>query len=148
MPDIASNALNLNAEGSNGEDDNECEKKSVSNTSSSPDLRLITSNVGKILYKRRYTRIKEIQIFGLLPTTGNHFMTYEGSTTTPGCHETVTWIVLNKPAYMTKTEIERGMGTGDILIFTPLTRVIENPPVNAISRHCKIGKEGYKRQLQ
>ena len=28
-------------------------------------------------------------------------MTYEGSLTQPGCHETVSWIVFNKPLYIT-----------------------------------------------
>lgn len=34
-----------------------------------------------------------------------HYMTYEGSTTAPGCHETVTWIVLNKPIYITLQQV-------------------------------------------
>ncbi|GFY32176.1 hypothetical protein TNCV_3556841 [Trichonephila clavipes] len=33
-------------------------------------------------------------------------MTYEGSTTMPGCHETVTWILLNRPIYITKSELK------------------------------------------
>ena len=32
-------------------------------------------------------------------------MTYEGSTTYPGCWETVTWIVLNKPIYLSRQEM-------------------------------------------
>jgi len=32
-------------------------------------------------------------------------MTYEGSTTMPACHETVTWVVLNKPIYITKQQL-------------------------------------------
>lgn len=48
--------------------------------------------------------ITHISVQGLLPDT-SQFMTYEGSTTMPGCHETVTWIVLNKPIYITKAEV-------------------------------------------
>ncbi|KAK9875581.1 hypothetical protein WA026_009384 [Henosepilachna vigintioctopunctata] len=32
-------------------------------------------------------------------------MTYEGSTTHPGCWETTVWILLNKPIYITKHEL-------------------------------------------
>ena len=32
-------------------------------------------------------------------------MTYEGSTTFPGCWETVTWIILNKPIYLSRQEM-------------------------------------------
>lgn len=48
--------------------------------------------------------ITHISVQGLLPDT-SQFMTYEGSTTMPGCHETVTWIILNKPIYITKAEV-------------------------------------------
>jgi carbonic anhydrase len=36
----------------------------------------------------------------MLPDT-EHFMTYEGSTTHPGCWETTIWIIFNKPIYIT-----------------------------------------------
>jgi carbonic anhydrase len=48
----------------------------------------------------------EIKRFGvreLLPDT-KHYMTYDGSTTMPACHETTTWIILNKPIYITKQQ--------------------------------------------
>ncbi|KAK8779733.1 hypothetical protein V5799_018928 [Amblyomma americanum] len=48
--------------------------------------------------------MKHLSIKELLPET-DHFMTYEGSLTMPGCHETVTWIVLNKPIYITKQQL-------------------------------------------
>ena len=31
---------------------------------------------------------------------------YQGSTTYPGCWETVTWLVMNKPLYLSKQEME------------------------------------------
>jgi carbonic anhydrase len=49
----------------------------------------------------------EIKRFGvreLLPNT-MHYMTYDGSTTMPACHETTTWIILNKPIYITKQQV-------------------------------------------
>lgn len=36
------------------------------------------------------------------PSSGyKQYITYEGSLTEPGCYETVTWMILNKPIYMT-----------------------------------------------
>jgi len=32
-------------------------------------------------------------------------MTYEGSTTHPGCWETAIWLILNKPIYITAREV-------------------------------------------
>ncbi|XP_017886963.1 carbonic anhydrase-related protein 10-like isoform X4 [Ceratina calcarata] len=32
-------------------------------------------------------------------------MTYEGSTTHPGCWETTVWLILNKPIYVTAREL-------------------------------------------
>merc|ERR1711936_1328605 len=51
----------------------------------------------------------EIQLYGfnineIMPST-THYMTYEGSTTYPGCWETVTWIILNKPIYLGRQEM-------------------------------------------
>ncbi|CAA9998670.1 unnamed protein product [Nesidiocoris tenuis] len=49
------------------------------------------------------TSIKHLSLRSLLPDT-EHYMTYEGSTTHPGCWETTVWIILNKPIYITKQE--------------------------------------------
>ena len=35
------------------------------------------------------------------------FMTYEGSMTQPGCQETVTWVVMNRPAYITRSQVRK-----------------------------------------
>ena len=34
-------------------------------------------------------------------------MTYEGSITYPGCHETATWMVMNKPMYITNDQVSK-----------------------------------------
>jgi hypothetical protein len=47
--------------------------------------------------------VRRLSIRGLLPDT-DHYMTYDGSFTSPACHETVTWVVLNKPIYITKQQ--------------------------------------------
>jgi hypothetical protein len=48
--------------------------------------------------------VKRLSIRGLLPDT-DYYMTYDGSTTMPACHETVTWVILNKPIYITKQQV-------------------------------------------
>lgn len=73
---------------------------------SNAELRILTEELGRIRYGDNEARIKHISIRGLLPDT-EHYMTYEGSTTAPGCHETVTWIVLNKPIYITLQQVSR-----------------------------------------
>ena len=39
-----------------------------------------------------------------MPSTSS-YMAYDGSTTHPGCWETVTWIIMNKPIYLTRHEM-------------------------------------------
>lgn len=48
--------------------------------------------------------VKRLSIRGLLPDT-DYYMTYDGSTTMPACYETVTWLILNKPIYITKQQV-------------------------------------------
>ena len=36
-------------------------------------------------------------------------MTYDGSTTHPGCWETTSWIIYNKPIYITRQEVQKIM---------------------------------------
>lgn len=71
---------------------------------SNAELRILTDQLDKIRYGDDEAPVRRLSIRGLLPDT-EHYMTYEGSTTAPGCHETVTWIVLNKPIYITKQQV-------------------------------------------
>jgi len=48
--------------------------------------------------------IRHLSINGLLPTTGD-YVTYDGSLTQPGCQETVTWIIINKPIYISNEHV-------------------------------------------
>ncbi|XP_076071747.1 carbonic anhydrase-related protein 10-like [Mytilus galloprovincialis] len=50
----------------------------------------------------------------LLPNT-DQYITYEGSFTQPGCQETVTWIIYNKPVYVSENQLDllRTHGKGD-----------------------------------
>ena len=54
--------------------------------------------------------VKRLSIRGLMPDT-DYYMTYDGSTTMPACHETVTWIVINKPIYITKQQVSQAINT-------------------------------------
>ncbi|KOB72886.1 Carbonic anhydrase, partial [Operophtera brumata] len=47
--------------------------------------------------------IKHLALSSLLPNT-QQYLTYEGSTTHPGCWETAVWIIFNKPIYVSKQE--------------------------------------------
>lgn len=49
----------------------------------------------------------------------NHFMTYEGSLTIPGCQETVTWIIINKPATITRQQVEMIRNRSKTIIIRP-----------------------------
>ncbi|KAL5011990.1 hypothetical protein ScPMuIL_010541 [Solemya velum] len=48
--------------------------------------------------------IYDFDLMSIIPTT-EFFITYEGSITYPGCYETVTWLVVNKPLYITKEQL-------------------------------------------
>jgi len=49
-------------------------------------------------------RVRHLSLNELMPETAD-YMTYEGSMTRPGCHETITWIVMNKPVYVTVEQV-------------------------------------------
>ncbi|CAG0880033.1 unnamed protein product [Cyprideis torosa] len=71
---------------------------------SHPELRYITNQLDKIKYGGEQVTLRGISIRALLPDT-DFFMTYEGSITMPACHETVTWIIMNKPIYITEQQM-------------------------------------------
>ena len=50
--------------------------------------------------------IEDLSVRDLLPQT-KHYITYEGSTTLPGCWETTTWVLSNKPIYLAPAEVRQ-----------------------------------------
>ena len=55
--------------------------------------------------------LSNVTLSGLLPQT-EFYLTYEGSLTWPACFETVTWILMNKPIYITVQQV-RGIRAKD-----------------------------------
>ncbi|XP_043275511.1 carbonic anhydrase-related protein 10 isoform X2 [Venturia canescens] len=88
---------------------------------SNPELRIFTEQLSKIKYGGNTTKIQRFVVRELLPDT-NSYMTYDGSTTMPACHETTTWIILNKPIYITKQQLHalRDLVQGPLDPKTPL----------------------------
>ncbi|KAL5011775.1 hypothetical protein ScPMuIL_010326 [Solemya velum] len=54
---------------------------------------------------RSQTKIHAFSIKGLLPPVETNYITYEGSLTQPGCQETATWIIYNKPVYFAQQQL-------------------------------------------
>uniref|UniRef100_A0A0N5BCN6 Alpha-carbonic anhydrase domain-containing protein n=1 Tax=Strongyloides papillosus TaxID=174720 RepID=A0A0N5BCN6_STREA len=70
-----------------------------------PELRKLSVASQSIIYKGQYVRLRKLNPSELLPKTVN-YVTYEGSLTFPGCYETVTWVVMNNPIYITREDFE------------------------------------------
>ena len=68
-------------------------------------LGLAISKLIHVKYRGDTARIHQLSLASIMPNTGD-YITYEGSTTFPGCWETTTWVVMNKPVYISKQELE------------------------------------------
>ena len=62
------------------------------------------------LFEGDEANVTNFNIKQILPRTFE-YLTYEGSLTIPGCYETVTWIILNKPLRISAYQVS-------IMIFT------------------------------
>ncbi|XP_066148882.1 carbonic anhydrase-related protein 10-like isoform X1 [Euwallacea fornicatus] len=71
---------------------------------SNPELRILIDHLDDIRYGGNEASVNRLSVRGLLPDT-EYYMTYDGSTTMPACHETVTWLIMNKPIYITKQQM-------------------------------------------
>ncbi|KAG9509161.1 putative carbonic anhydrase-like protein 1 [Fragariocoptes setiger] len=85
------------------------DKSTASNSSSSnkPPTRGLSSlldHIKHVRYRGTNVTINGLTIGDLL-TGADGLITYEGSLTTPGCHESTTWIILNKPLYINQEQI-------------------------------------------
>ena len=59
------------------------------------------------MFRGQSQPIHNLNLAEVMPNT-NSFITYEGSTTYPGCWETVTWVIMNKPIYVSRGQM-RGL---------------------------------------
>ncbi|XP_075676123.1 carbonic anhydrase-related protein 10-like isoform X2 [Dermatophagoides pteronyssinus] len=63
-------------------------------------LKQITGLLKNITKRGLSYTIESLSIMDLLPSSWKHYVTYEGSLTQPSCHETVQWVILNRPIYL------------------------------------------------
>ncbi|XP_064609295.1 carbonic anhydrase-related protein 10-like [Liolophura sinensis] len=68
-------------------------------------LETILQVVPKLRYKDYSQSIPDLALGELVPNT-SHYITYEGSLTHPGCQEVVTWIILNKPFFVSTKQLD------------------------------------------
>ncbi|XP_050722432.1 putative carbonic anhydrase-like protein 2 isoform X1 [Eriocheir sinensis] len=69
-----------------------------------PGLRPLTDAVQRVQWAGTSSEVNHVGVRALLPDS-HHYITYDGSLTQPPCHETVTWILVNKPVYITKQQL-------------------------------------------
>uniref|UniRef100_A0A8C4PZB0 Carbonic anhydrase 10 n=1 Tax=Eptatretus burgeri TaxID=7764 RepID=A0A8C4PZB0_EPTBU len=60
--------------------------------------------ITRITYKNDAYLLHDLPLSSLYPDTQS-YITYDGSLTTPPCHETTTWVIMNKPVYITRVQI-------------------------------------------
>ncbi|CAL4133739.1 unnamed protein product, partial [Meganyctiphanes norvegica] len=79
----------------------------------SPALESFLKGMKEVQHGGSSTIVNHLSPHELVSST-SQYLTYEGSLTEPGCHETVTWIIPNKPLYVSFTQMRllRGMRQG------------------------------------
>lgn len=70
----------------------------------SDHLRDLFDSIKKLKHRGSSVSIQALNLSALLPEIDN-FVAYDGSLTTPGCHESVNWVVLNKPLYVSQENV-------------------------------------------
>ena len=56
----------------------------------------------------------------LMPLNTNDFYRYEGSLTTPGCYEVVTWTIFQHPVKVTEAEVRTAARRGRRWLYVPV----------------------------
>ncbi|XP_064609368.1 carbonic anhydrase-related protein 10-like [Liolophura sinensis] len=68
------------------------------------EFQVITKELRNIPLKGNQTKLHALEIQKIIPQT-EFYMTYHGSFTQPGCEEVVTWVLLNKPLYFSREQM-------------------------------------------
>ena len=68
--------------------------------------KLMQENILFYFSKGDKNKLENVTIAQVLPETYG-YMTYDGSQTEPGCSETVTWIIMNRPIYITHKQVNK-----------------------------------------
>lgn len=87
----------------------------------------VAQHIKLVRYKGDRVHIGHLSVHNLLPVTED-FITYEGSLTQPGCQETVTWIIINKPIYISYVHL---MAMRDVM------QGDENNPKVPMENNCR-----------
>lgn len=69
-------------------------------------LASLLNKLDKVRHRGNSVPISGFNLSALLPDT-DYFVTYDGSLTMPGCHESVVWLLLNKPTYISQADVSR-----------------------------------------
>lgn len=65
---------------------------------------MLTDSLSTSSFAGENVTIKSFSLYDLIPDLTS-YLTYEGSLTIPGCYETVTWIIINKPVFITRQQV-------------------------------------------
>lgn len=71
---------------------------------SNEQFAILVSQAAELKNRGSAKAFGSFNLSALLPES-NYFVTYEGSLSTPACYESVTWLLLNKPLYMTQSNV-------------------------------------------
>ena len=68
------------------------------------ELERFVQQLDSIGHRGAATLVRDVNLTALLPET-DQFVSYDGSLTQPSCHETVHWLILNRPIYISQSNV-------------------------------------------
>ncbi|ESO10154.1 hypothetical protein HELRODRAFT_73133, partial [Helobdella robusta] len=71
---------------------------------SNEEFQVLAKELHRVKYRGNQVHVPKLTVKNLLPKTSD-IITYEGSLTIPGCDETVTWIIFNKPMLISNKDL-------------------------------------------